>query len=435
MLEDTRVAVAHVVEALPEVVGWHEDHLLPFALGLHARSALPAHAGRLLRDGRRRYRLRARTRPTVGTRSSWTSTTRRGTTCTPATRRSTSRPGSGGSPDSLHPGGVFGLWSDDPPDGDFMVVMDSVFDTCVAHVVTFPNPYTDGESACTVYVAGVGELTCDAGRDYDGRSRTTSAAALSSRSPRYLGWRSLPSVVHSENPTCATSSGSTQCASAFAHAVGERGRVPFDPVEGPPQGHERVRVVPGADLARVPQLAAFVVAEEERAEPDPAALRLGEPADHQLLLGLALELEPVGTAPADVRRRRALGDQALPTVRARVRVVGLARPVAVRAEAQRVAEVDRGAQDRLARAQIQRADVVAVAPDHVEEVVRDLHSLGPLACLGRGTHAEPLLQPREAGAAAFEGDHLTVDDEIAVRPRRERVDELRVGVVEAQVVA
>ena len=57
---------------------------------------------------------------------------------------------------SLHPGGVFGLWSDDPPRRDFMVVMDGVFDTCVAHVVTFPNPYTGGESACTVYVAGVG---------------------------------------------------------------------------------------------------------------------------------------------------------------------------------------------------------------------------------------------------------------------------------------
>jgi hypothetical protein len=49
------------------------------------------------------------------------------------------------------------LWSDDPPDGDFMVVMDSVFDAYGAHVVTFPNPYTDGESACTVYVARVGD--------------------------------------------------------------------------------------------------------------------------------------------------------------------------------------------------------------------------------------------------------------------------------------
>ena len=34
VLEDTRVASLTVIEALPEVVGWHEDHLLPFALGL-----------------------------------------------------------------------------------------------------------------------------------------------------------------------------------------------------------------------------------------------------------------------------------------------------------------------------------------------------------------------------------------------------------------
>ena len=34
--------------------------------------------------------------------------------------------------------------------------MDDVFASCDAHVVTFPNFYTDGESASTVYVAKVG---------------------------------------------------------------------------------------------------------------------------------------------------------------------------------------------------------------------------------------------------------------------------------------
>ena len=31
--------------------------------------------------------------------------------------------------------------------------MDDVFASCVAHVVSFPNFYTGGESASTVYVA------------------------------------------------------------------------------------------------------------------------------------------------------------------------------------------------------------------------------------------------------------------------------------------
>jgi spermidine synthase len=53
----------------------------------------------------------------------------------------------------LHPDGIFGLWSDEAPDDDFMNALGSAFSTCRAHVVTFPNPLTDGESASTVYVA------------------------------------------------------------------------------------------------------------------------------------------------------------------------------------------------------------------------------------------------------------------------------------------
>jgi spermidine synthase len=54
----------------------------------------------------------------------------------------------------LHPGGVFALWSDDPPDEDFLKKLDTAFATARAHVVTFPNPVTDDVSASTVYVAG-----------------------------------------------------------------------------------------------------------------------------------------------------------------------------------------------------------------------------------------------------------------------------------------
>ncbi len=53
----------------------------------------------------------------------------------------------------LHSGGVFGLWSDDPHDADFMKLLDSVFDKTESHQIKFPNPYTGGESANTVYLA------------------------------------------------------------------------------------------------------------------------------------------------------------------------------------------------------------------------------------------------------------------------------------------
>ena len=53
----------------------------------------------------------------------------------------------------LHPDGVFALWSDDPPDADFGALLDEVFASAQAHVVTFANPLTGGESANSVYVA------------------------------------------------------------------------------------------------------------------------------------------------------------------------------------------------------------------------------------------------------------------------------------------
>jgi spermidine synthase len=53
----------------------------------------------------------------------------------------------------LHPGGVFALWSDDAPDEQFLTSLRTVFPDVQAHVVTFPNPLLDSESASTVYVA------------------------------------------------------------------------------------------------------------------------------------------------------------------------------------------------------------------------------------------------------------------------------------------
>ena len=56
----------------------------------------------------------------------------------------------------LHPGGVLALWSDGVPDHSFVSALEQVFVSSEAHVVTFPNFYTGGESSSTVYVARVG---------------------------------------------------------------------------------------------------------------------------------------------------------------------------------------------------------------------------------------------------------------------------------------
>ena len=53
----------------------------------------------------------------------------------------------------LRPGGVFALWSDDPPDADFVGLLEAEFSTVASHVVEFDNFLTGGTSANTVYVA------------------------------------------------------------------------------------------------------------------------------------------------------------------------------------------------------------------------------------------------------------------------------------------
>jgi spermidine synthase len=56
----------------------------------------------------------------------------------------------------LHPGGVFALWSNDPPDDDFLKVLRDVFDECAAEVVTFDNPLQNRKAASTIYIARAG---------------------------------------------------------------------------------------------------------------------------------------------------------------------------------------------------------------------------------------------------------------------------------------
>lgn len=53
----------------------------------------------------------------------------------------------------LHPGGVFALWSDDPPDARFLQSLENTFATARAEVVRFDNPLLERESTSTVYVA------------------------------------------------------------------------------------------------------------------------------------------------------------------------------------------------------------------------------------------------------------------------------------------
>jgi spermidine synthase len=153
VLEDPRVRSLTVVEALDEVIGWHERELLPlspaltadrrcrlvhgdfFALAAGMKGLDPQAEGRRFDgvlvdiDHSPRHVLHPRHAAFYGPEglrrvAGW-----------------------------LHPGGVFALWSNDPPDEEFGAVLAQVFARQEAHVVEFDNPLQGRKAANTVYVA------------------------------------------------------------------------------------------------------------------------------------------------------------------------------------------------------------------------------------------------------------------------------------------
>lgn len=151
-LEEPRLRSLVVVEALAAVIGWHEQGLLPdasalvgdprarlvqgdfFALAAGGTSFAPGgpdrvHAVLLDIDHTPRHVLH------------------------PSHAAFYTPEGLRALHGHLHPSGVFAMWSDDPPDDDFVALLLAEFASAEAQVVTFDNPLTGGTSANTVYVA------------------------------------------------------------------------------------------------------------------------------------------------------------------------------------------------------------------------------------------------------------------------------------------
>ncbi|MFD2256730.1 spermidine synthase [Luteolibacter algae] len=53
----------------------------------------------------------------------------------------------------LYDGGVFAMWSDDPPDARFISDLEAVFRTVTTEIMPFPNPLLETVSKSTVYIA------------------------------------------------------------------------------------------------------------------------------------------------------------------------------------------------------------------------------------------------------------------------------------------
>jgi spermidine synthase len=152
-LEDPRVHSLVVVEALGEVIGWHQRRLLPDTADLASDPRVRLQQGDFFgmaaseagfdpeTPGRRFHAILLDVDHTPRhvlhpSHSAF---------YTPAGLRKLVA--------HLHPGGIFALWSDDPPDSEFEAVLAEVFGQSEASVIRFPNPLTGGYSTNTVYVA------------------------------------------------------------------------------------------------------------------------------------------------------------------------------------------------------------------------------------------------------------------------------------------
>jgi len=145
-LLDERVRSLQVVEYLEPVIDWHQRRLLPLSppiaddprtLFVHADFFALVAAGELpLCDVVLLDIDHTPTHTLHGSHAGFYS---------PA--------GLGLLADRLRPGGVFALWSDEPPEERFLAVLREVFGTTEGHLVEFANPLTGGTSSNGVYVA------------------------------------------------------------------------------------------------------------------------------------------------------------------------------------------------------------------------------------------------------------------------------------------
>ncbi len=153
VLEDDRVRSLVVVEALDPVIDWHEQDLFPDTVGLAAdpRTALVHGDFFAMTAGTDGYDPEhpARSVDAVLVDIDHTPSHH----LHPSHAAFYTPDGLARVASHLRPDGVFALWSDDPPDEAFLADLRSVFPTATAEVVTFPNPFTRGESANTVYLA------------------------------------------------------------------------------------------------------------------------------------------------------------------------------------------------------------------------------------------------------------------------------------------
>ena len=158
VLENPNVRSLTVVDALAEVIEWHEQGLLPLGKQLtgdprcrlvHGDFFAMSHSGEGFDAGAPRRRFDAVLLDIDHSPRKLLH---------PRHAAFYQPEGLAGLADHLNPGGVFALWSNDAPDEAFQRVLADVFAISDSHVVTFDNWRGHHDASNTVYVAVKAEL-------------------------------------------------------------------------------------------------------------------------------------------------------------------------------------------------------------------------------------------------------------------------------------
>ena len=152
VLDDPRVRSLVVIEALAEVIEWHERELIPAGTRLTADPrcsliqgdffALAAGPGLDPRDPERRFDA-----VVVDIDHSPVHHLH------PSHAAFYAVDGLRALATHLRPGGCFSLWSNDPPVAEFTALLGEVFRDAEGVLVSFPNPLQDRDATNSVYVA------------------------------------------------------------------------------------------------------------------------------------------------------------------------------------------------------------------------------------------------------------------------------------------
>ena len=153
-LDDDRVRTLRVVDALAPVIDWHRRHLVPLGASLTADRRCEFGLGDFFELAASGFDF-GDDAPTEFDAVLLDIDHSPRHLLDPRNAAFYDRSGIERLAESLRSGGVFSLWSNDPPDDPYLASLSAVFDRAAAEVVTFPNPLTGNDTSSTIYVATV----------------------------------------------------------------------------------------------------------------------------------------------------------------------------------------------------------------------------------------------------------------------------------------